>query len=245
MLSSGRMVRTVVAWTFGTVNTIVWGSLSLLGSLFDPSGAWAHRCMVRWSRINLRLMATRIEVSGLENVLRDGPQVFAANHESLADILVLAATLPVPFRFVAKRELFDIPFLGWHMRRAGFVAIDRGRPQRAARTLIEASRRVREGVSAVVFPEGTRSHDGLLLPFRGGGFLLAMRAGVPIVPVAIRGTGEIVRKGEWTIRPATARIALLPAIPAAELGSDRDELARRVREAISETFATTPEASPR
>jgi len=228
--------RTLFAWAVGAINTAFWATVSLAGSLIDGSGSWAHMCMVRWSRINLRVMGTRVEVHGLDNIRRDGGQILAANHQSMADILVLAANLPIEFRFVAKRELFDIPFLGWHMRRAGFIPIERSQPRRAARTLLEAAQRVQTGVNALVFPEGTRSHDGRLRPFLGGGFLLAMRAGVPVVPIAIDGTSIIAPKGQWTIRPAHARLTVLPAIDTVEFGRDREALTAQVRASIQEAL---------
>jgi 1-acyl-sn-glycerol-3-phosphate acyltransferase len=231
------MLRSVIAWSLGVPNTVFWGSLSLVGSLVDRSGRWAHACMVWWSRTSLRLMATEVEVAGIENVLTDRPQVFAANHQSLADIVVLAANLPVPFRFVAKRELFDIPFLGWHMSRAGFIAIDRDRPRQAARTLLLAAERIGSGTNALVFPEGTRSADGTLLPFRGGGFLLAIRAGVPIVPIAIHGTARINTKGSWRVRAARARLIACPAIDPAPFGNDREAFAGAVRAEIERGLA--------
>ena len=226
------MLRTLLAWTLGIPNTVAWGSLSLAGSLLDSSGRFAHLCMVNWSRLNLRLAATRVEIAGLEHVSANRPQLFVVNHQSLVDILVLATVLPVRFGFVAKSELFHIPFLGWHMRRAGFIPIDRQHPRRAARTLLEAAERIRGGLNAVVFPEGTRSPAGALLPFRGGAFLLAIRAGVPIVPVVLRGTAGIVRKGEWSVHPATARVACLSPIDPTSAGEDRALLSKQVRQAM-------------
>ena len=236
------MARTFFAWSLGVLGTVFWCSVSIVGSLFDRSGRWAHGCMVVWSRWNLRLAGLRVEVSGLDHVLRDGGQVFAVNHQSMADILVLAAHLPVPFRFVAKRQLFNIPFLGWHMRRAGFIAIDRERPQRAARMLIESATRLRGGVSAVVFPEGTRSVDGNLLPFRGGGFLLALRAEVPIVPIVITGTAQLLRKGSAHLHPGTAQMVVLEPVDTRSHGDDREALTQAVREAMVRALA---DASPR
>lgn len=227
------MLRTLFAWAIGIPATALWGTLSLLGSLVERRGRWAHFCMVMWSRWGLKLMGVEIRVSGLENIRRDGPQVFAANHLSMADILVLTAALPVPFRFVAKSELFAIPFVGWHMRRAGFIPIERSRPRQAARAVIEAAARIQTGVNALIFPEGTRSSDGTLQRFKGGGFLLAIRAGVPVTPIAITGTDRIIAKGNRRIHPGVATVDISPQIQSRDFGDDREALAAATRLAIA------------
>ena len=228
------MLRTVIVWPLVLMGTFFWGALSLMGSLFDASGRFAHRCMVAWSVLNLRLCGVRLVVEGHEHVLRGSPQIFAANHQSAIDIIALAASLPVPFRFVAKAELFDLPFLGWHMRRAGYIAIVRESPRAAARTLLKAADKLRSGVNAVIFPEGTRGETEELLPFKGGGFLLAVRSGAPIVPVGIWGTRAILAKGRLRLNPGPAALVIGPPIASGGFaGSDRDRLAESVREALA------------
>jgi 1-acyl-sn-glycerol-3-phosphate acyltransferase len=215
------------------VNTAFWGCLSLGGSLVDGSGRLAHGCMVAWARLNLRLAGVHIETRGLERLDTHGPQVLASNHQSLIDILALAAVLPVPFRFVAKAELFSVPFLGWHMRRAGYIGLQRGQPRTAARVLLEAARTIRSGVNTVIFPEGTRSEDGSLGSFKGGGFLLAIRAGVPVIPVGIAGSHRIVSKGSLEVNSGPVALVLGPPLPTSGLKvAQRDQLAEQVRASI-------------
>jgi 1-acyl-sn-glycerol-3-phosphate acyltransferase len=227
------VLRSLVLWPALLLDTFFFGTLSLLGSLVDPSGRFAHRCMVAWSAVNLRCAGVRLVVEGREHVSSSSPQILAANHQSMIDIIALAASLPVPFRFVAKAELFDLPFLGWHMRRAGYIAIVREAPRAAARTLLKAAEKVRSGVNAVIFPEGTRSPTGELLPFKGGGFLLAVKSGAPIVPIGIWGTREVLGKGSLRIAPGRAALVIGPAIAtSAYAAAERDRLAERVREAM-------------
>ncbi|MBM3790667.1 MAG: 1-acyl-sn-glycerol-3-phosphate acyltransferase, partial [Acidobacteria bacterium] len=118
MMRLKARVFTIWCWTGCGLSTAFWASLSVLGSVFSRSGRFQHFCMRRWSRDNLRLSRARVQIEGLENVSRDRPQVYVVNHSGLHDILSLSAHLPIQFRWVAKKSLFDVPFMGWHMRRA-------------------------------------------------------------------------------------------------------------------------------
>jgi len=159
----------------------------------------------------------------LPEAIREGrrPAVFVGNHASLFDPPLLISTLPCPAAFLAKRELFRIPFLGWVMAMAGFIPIDRGNRARAHASMRDAARIVREGRALAAFPEGTRSLDGQLLPFKKGVFTLAVEAGVPVVPFAIQGGVAIVPKGTWRVAGGPYRIVLgAPLDP----GSDPEAL---------------------
>ena len=227
------MLRCLLVWLVVLPATLFFGTLSLLSSLVDRKGRLAHRCMVSWARMSLWVGGTTVRVEGLEHVRRDGPQIFACNHQSMVDIMVLAAHLPVQFGFVAKAELFKIPFLGWHMRRAGYIPIVRENPRLAARTLLDAADKVRAGTNTLIFPEGTRSPDGMLLPFKIGGFLLASKAGVPIVPIGIAGTRDVVLKKSLRVHKRACALVVGEPIPSAGLKGDaREELMARVRVAI-------------
>lgn len=186
--------RLFTAWCWAAcgISTAFWGSLSILGSLVSNSGRIQHYCMYRWSKDNLWLSRTRVEVEGLENVSRDRPQILVANHSGLHDILSLAATLPIQFRWVAKKSLFGVPFMGWHMRRAGYFAIDYENARNTAKSIAEAAAAIRNGMSAIIFPEGTRSVDGVLNKFYAGAFSLALRTGVPLVPVSLDGSHRVI-----------------------------------------------------
>jgi 1-acyl-sn-glycerol-3-phosphate acyltransferase len=170
---------TVWCWFGCGLSTACWATIPILGSLFSRTGRLQHVCMRRWSRDNLWLSRARVEIEGLENIGRDHPQTFISNHSGLHDILALSAHLPIQFRWVAKKSLFSVPFMGWHMSRAGYIAIDRDNPRQTAKSIIEAASIIRAGTYAIAFPEGTRSRTGSLGEFHSGIFALALRSGVP------------------------------------------------------------------
>lgn len=201
---------------FGGLTMVLYFLLSLPVMLLTGSGElpiWFAR--YAWSRSSLWLAGARIDVAPVPP-LPDGPLIFAVNHESAIDILALLETLPRPFRFVAKQELFDLPVFGWYMSIGGHVAVDRANRARAVASLRKAGEVVRGGTSLLVFAEGTRSRDGRILPFKKGPFVLAAEAGVPVVPVAISGAGRLNPKGIIAVQPGEIRIALgEPVDPAA------------------------------
>src|SRR5688572_9913230 len=155
------------------IATGVMGSLSLASSLFDPSGSMQHACARRWARMVLAICRIRVEVTGASQFRGDVPYVFFANHQSHVDIPIVLAALPIPFRFAAKKELFRIPFLGWHLYRSGHVPVDRHNPHAAVKAFRGATAKLRRGTSLMFFPEGATSFDGSIKPFKGGGFVLA------------------------------------------------------------------------
>ena len=159
---------------------------ALLSTFFDRSDsgrnyAWFARL---WARLALALSGSCVTLHGSEN-LPPGPVIFMSNHQSNFDILALLVTMPRHIHWIAKKELFDIPVFGLSMRRGGYIPLDRGDGRKAMRSMDDAARMIRNGRSVVMFPEGTRSPDGRLLPFKRGGFILARKAGVPVVPVTI------------------------------------------------------------
>jgi len=194
---------TIWCWTGCGLSTAFWATVSVFGSLVSRSGRLQHYCMRRWSKDNLWLSRARVEIEGLENVAADRPQVYVANHSGLHDILSLSAHLPIQFRWVAKKSLFKVPFMGWHMRRSGYIPIDRDSPREAARSIVEAAETIRGGVNAIAFPEGTRSRSGSLGRFHSGAFALALRTGVPLVPVSIDGSYRVIFPGTLQVNPGT------------------------------------------
>lgn len=192
---------TIWCWTGCGLSTALWGTVSVLGSIVSSRGRLQHACMRRWARDNLWLSRVRVKIEGLEHVDRRAPQLFVSNHSGLHDILSLAAHLPIQFRWVAKKSLFSVPFMGWHMRRSGYIPIDRENPRDAARSILEAARTIHGGVPAIAFPEGTRSRTGELGEFRSGAFALALRAGVPLVPVAVEGSDRVIAPKTLLVHP--------------------------------------------
>jgi 1-acyl-sn-glycerol-3-phosphate acyltransferase len=185
-----------------------------------------------WGPAGLRLAGVRLEVTR-DAPLPEGPAIYVSNHESILDIWALFMAIPRNLRFVAKAELFKIPIFGWYLRLAKFVPVDRANLARAVSALKAAGEIVRSGVSLVVFPEGTRSADGRIRPFKKGPFVLAVEAGVPVVPVAIAGAAARVRKGRVEVTPGTIRIAIGgPVLPSdyPDRGALLAEVQRRVLE---------------
>ncbi|MFT3770872.1 MAG: lysophospholipid acyltransferase family protein [Minicystis sp.] len=202
-------IRATRQWVPFTARTVAYGTVSLtLGPLTRDRRAslWAMR---QWCRSSARGLDIDVEASGLDNV-PPGPFVYCTNHQSLLDILVLGSVLPGDYKWAAKRELMKIPFLGWHLQLAGHVPVDRGAGSRAAAQVIDRFVKVLgEGKPLLVFPEGTRSEDGLLRGFKNGGFYAAVRAGVPVVPVALEGTHKLMKKGAIDTGDGTMRKVLI------------------------------------
>jgi 1-acyl-sn-glycerol-3-phosphate acyltransferase len=201
-------LRGQIVLAFTAVSMVFFFLVSLPEMLVRKTGhlaIWFAR--FAWSPSILGVAGAKVRVEPLPP-LPAGPLIFAVNHESALDILALLKTLPRPFRFVAKQELFDLPVFGWYLSIGGHVAVDRGNRARAVASLRRAGEIVRGGTSLLVFPEGTRSKDGRILPFKKGPFVLAVEAGVPVVPVAISGAGAITPKGHIAVVPGEIRIAL-------------------------------------
>ncbi len=219
-------VFTSWCWTGCGLSTAFWATVSIFGSIFSRTGRLQHFCMKRWSLDNLGLSRARVEIEGLEHIDREHPQILAANHSGLHDILSLSAHLPIQFRWVAKKSLFNVPFMGWHMRRSGYIPIDRENPREAARSIIEASEIIRAGVHAIAFPEGTRSRTGDLGSFRSGAFALALKTGVPLVPVTLEGSYRVIMPKTLQVNPGSViRIKIDAPIDLSSYGkADRHRL---------------------
>jgi 1-acyl-sn-glycerol-3-phosphate acyltransferase len=217
--------------------TIVLGTLSLLSVLVDRRGHQAHRCARAWSWLILKTTGVRVTVDGLDALPRDTPYLFLSNHQSIYDIPVLFWHLPYQVRILAKASLGRFPFLGWHLRRSGHVLVDRSAPGNS--TMLQIKELMRQRVSLLVFPEGTRSADGRVARFRAGIVLLAIEAGLPIVPVAVEGTRHVMRKGRLMTCPGEVRMRVLEPVATVGLESSKArELAglieRQVREHVEQ-----------
>ena len=212
--------------------TIVLGTISLLSTLVDPSGDAGHSCARMWSRLILWTTGVRVRVEGLERLDPSRSYVFAANHQSIYDIPIVFASLPFQLRIIAKESLGRIPFMGWHLRRTGHVLVDRSKA--GAGTVKKMARLVAKGHSLIVFPEGTRSTDGAVAPFKGGSFVIALDAELPIVPLSIVGSRHVMFKGQLMVQPGTVSLIVHDPIPTAGPGRDSArELAASVREVVA------------
>lgn len=193
-----------------------------------------HTCGILWGRSCLWLAGLKLKVKGAENLIVDGPAIYVSNHQSNFDIPLLYAGLPIQFRWMAKQELFKIPLFGTAMKRGGYISINRSNRKEAMRSLTAAARRIQDGVSVIIFPEGTRSADGTLQPFKKGALLLAAKAGVPIVPMAIKGTHRVQPKGSLRINATPVELTILPPIVTEGLkASQIDELTDQVHDRIA------------
>lgn len=184
-----------------------------------------------WAPVLLWAGGAQFSVKGLDKADFTKPAIYVCNHQSTLDIPALFVALRVPFRFAAKQQLKYVPVLGWYMTMAKFVFIDRTNHKKAVRSLELAAKQIREGVSIAMFPEGTRSDTGIM-PFKKGPFALAMKAGVPVVPVAIEGSGKLMPKNSWNITPGPVTVAIGDPIDPAPFGDDREALMKAVRDRI-------------
>jgi len=230
--SSPDMLRTV----FFFITFLPWTVFCLLAglplSLLSPDRY--HNIGILWARIGLYLGGVKVKVAGAEHLAGRHPLIFMPNHQSNFDILILYCALNRQFRWLAKEELFRIPLFGLAMKRSGYIPVNRSDRKKAIASMNEAARRIAGGTSVVVFPEGTRTPDGRLLPFKKGGFMLALQAGVPIVPVAIAGSRRVMPKHSFSIRGGLVQVRIFPPIPTAKLtAADRDDLMGKVRDLIS------------
>jgi len=190
-----------------------------------------------WARSICRAAGVKVAVAWTERLAPDKPYIFAANHQSQFDILVLQGFLGFNFRWLAKKELFAVPVWGPAMRRAGYISIDRSHGRQAIKSLDEASRKIAAGTSVIIFPEGTRSKDGKLHDFKAGAMLLAIKSGVPIVPVAIVGTYGILPKGRLLMKPGQVQIRVGRPIETKNLRTgDKHELAAITQSAVADLF---------
>jgi len=226
-------LRTIALYVTAFFATLILGTTvivaALLGvtdkpdGLFDKAPRW-------WSTLILWATGIRVRVHGLDGVKSDDPHIFASNHVSWFDVPALAKILP-HYKFVAKAELFKVPVFGHGMRAVGMIEIQRENRKAAFGAYDQAADKIRQGASVVVFPEGTRGHAYPLRPFKKGPFVLAIAAGVPIVPIIVHGTIEIMRKGSLWVHPGTIDVHLLK--PVSTTGYDYDH-----REALMEIVRT-------
>jgi 1-acyl-sn-glycerol-3-phosphate acyltransferase len=217
------------------VYTIVLGIASITSSFFDRRGYFAHGCARAWSWLILATTGVDVTVQGLDRVEPGKTYVFVANHQSIYDIPCLFWSIPFQLRIIAKESLGSFPMLGPHLKRTGHLLVDRKHPDRAG-IIGWASRLTSNGLSLIIFPEGTRSPTGMMGKFKGGSIMLAMQAGLPIVPISVIGSRHVMKKGELTTRPGHVTLIVhqpieVPANPEPAVHEVR-ELADRVREVI-------------
>jgi len=232
------MIRTIFVWSSIVIATLVLGVLTLLSYPLDRKGRVGHYCARFWGRIALLANRVKVKVEGLENIKGKGPFIFMSNHQGSYDIFVLLGHLPFQFKWLVKKELFSIPFFGWAMSAAGYISIDRqGTREATVESMNKAAQKIREGMSVVIFPEGSRSPDGSIQLFKKGGFILAMKSKVPIIPISLAGSREIMSKDRLTASSGEIRIKIGDPIETEPYSvKDRPVLMEKVSETISKNF---------
>jgi 1-acyl-sn-glycerol-3-phosphate acyltransferase len=221
--------------------SLVLGIVTIAAGWLPPRGRWALQVTRLWAAGLLLVSGVRLEVERPAGLDPASSYVFLANHQSLFDIPALLLAVRGRFRMVAKQSLFRIPVFGWALTAAGFVSVDRGDRTAARQSFAAAEQGLRSGGSVLLFPEGTRSTGDTLLPFKRGGFLLALRTGLPIVPVGIRGTHAVQARGRRSIQPGMVQVRFGEPIPAADFGIRRKrELIAEVRRRLAELAGMSP-----
>jgi len=240
-----RWPRSCLVLALAPTLTLAISALAIVLSLFGVNEYALQRFPRAWARIILAAAGVRVTVRGGRSLVAGRPYIFAANHTSQFDIFVLQGYLGHDFRWMAKKELFEIPVFGRGMRRAGYIPVDRSRGREALKSLREAARRIANGTSVIIFPEGTRSPDGKLKPFKTGAMVLAIKSGVPVVPVAIRGAHEVLPKGRLLCRPGHIAVTLGDPIDiSAYKTGQKQELARRLHDEVAALLEAGSGATP-
>lgn len=225
--------RLRIGWIYANLAlaTLVCGTLAMLAALVDwgKRTSWIYSGL--WGRWILWSTGLRVTVKGAERLDKSRRYIYMGNHTSLLDIPIAVACLPGSIAFMAKRELFKIPFFGWSLRALGCIPVDRSNRMRAAETVALALKRLRKTTTNMaLYPEGTRTRDGKLLPFKGGGFQLAIRSGLPVVPVVTRGAFDALRPGAQRLTSVPISLTIGEPIETSGLkDDDRKELLQQTR----------------
>lgn len=229
-----KTLRSIFFYMMVIYSTIFLGTATVVVTFLTKRNDAAHRIGRLWANLNLWAAGVKVEVRGLENINPQSSYVYAANHQGLFDIFAVLGRLPVQFRWLAKEELFRFPFLGRAMTAIGYIPIDRTDRRKAFESLNQAALKVRNGTSVVIFPEGTRSLDGVLQEFKRGGFVLAIKSQQPMVPISISGSHRVLPKhGEWSVEPGKILMTVGKPIPTAGCSAKgKEDLMITVREAI-------------
>ena len=225
--------------------TIVCGSISLVLSLVDKDGRAQHRVARFWARSLVFLAGSSLHVRGQENFRKHPVAVYAANHTSYMDTPVVFAALPFQFRILAKKELWPIAFIGWYLDRSGQIPIDTQNPRATLSSLSVGVKALRAGMPLFVFPEGGRTPDGELQPFLSGAAYLAIRAQVPLVPIALSGVYDLLPMHTRHLHPGALTLAVGEPIPTAGMTiRQTDELTERLRAAIQQLSGQADATAP-
>jgi 1-acyl-sn-glycerol-3-phosphate acyltransferase len=225
--------------------TFLMGTLSLLSSFFDRDGRMQHWFARTWSKMILKTLLVPVQMEGLDHFDFSQTAVYAVNHLSALDIPMLYATLPIQFRILAKKELFRYPFLGWHLKRSGQIAVEQSDARASLRSLNRAGETLRHGMPLVVFPEGGRSPNGQLQPFMGGAFYMALKAQVSVVPVILIGARDLLPMNSFHVLPGTVHMIFCHPISTQGMAPrDMDKLSAQVRQMMADVYYSRSGIAP-
>ncbi|MBF0117716.1 MAG: 1-acyl-sn-glycerol-3-phosphate acyltransferase [Desulfobacterales bacterium] len=231
------MIQTLLTSLWTIFATCFVAALITIFSFFTKKANIGHLIAAMWGRSILWITNIKVNVSGLSNIDPNKSYIYMPNHQSFFDIPVLFGHLRVQFRWLAKAELFKIPVFGTAMKGAGYISIDRSNKKSAKESIDKAANAIEDGVSIIIFPEGTRSKDDSIQTFKKGGFILAIDKGVPIVPVIIKGTREILARDKFIIKSGNVSFKILPPIDTSGYSlANKDELVNKVHDIMCSAY---------
>ena len=239
MRSPWAVVRSLFTYLIAGLGTVGIAATAVVYSAFRPRGPFGESILKGFGRLWVTVSGIRLKVSGLENIQQDVPYIVVANHRSNIDIMALTRALPMPIRFLSKIEVLQFPLLGAAMRGVGMVPLDREMGRKELASIIRSARLLAsEGRSLVVFPEGTRSLTGEMLPFKYGAFFIAAQVGCPVLPVAISGTRAVWPPQSWVIRGGPVSVRVMPPIKVSKKAARQSrQLAENIRSDLIEELA--------
>jgi len=235
-----RFLRALLVVPFALLLTLFISIVTLFWTLILRRDSSSVQGLAAWwARSICAASGVSVAVTGTKNLAPEKSYIFAANHQSQFDILTLQGFLGIDFRWLAKKELFQVPIWGQAMRKAGYIPIDRSHGRKALKSLDEAAQKIAAGTSVIIFPEGTRTKDGRMQDFKAGAMVLAIKSGVDIVPVAIKGTYEILPKGKLLMNSGNVSIRVgMPIATKNYKPKDKHSLAKILQEAVTELYTT-------
>ena len=231
------MIRKLIIFIWTLLFTAFMAVMVILFSILCAGEDTAHKVGRIWAKCLLGVSKIKVSLKGFSNINLNRPHIYMANHTSNFDIPVLQSCLPVHFKWLAKSELFKIPIFGFAMKRAGYISIDRSDKESAIQSLQTAAKIIQSGASVIIFPEGTRSRNQNVQPFKKGGFVLAVDSGVPIVPVILHGTWKIMPKNQFFIEPGHVVVEIKKPIESSDYTREtKDLLIGKIRTVIMESL---------
>jgi 1-acyl-sn-glycerol-3-phosphate acyltransferase len=237
-MAKDNIVRATLLAILDIIVTAFFAAMAIiLPPLSGRGEKTSYKLAHLWGKTIIFISGVTVEIKGEENVPRNRPFIFMANHQSNFDILVLLGYIPAHFYWISKKEVFYVPLLGAAMKRAGYISVDRQDREKAIQSLHDAAQIIKNGKSVMTFPEGTRSRDGKIRPFKKGPFYLALQSGVPIIPVSIIGSRAILPRRSLRMHPGKITMIIDKPIDTTEYTLEtRDELMSKVYEVITRNF---------